>query len=82
LLTDASEAFGLDYALAFALMSLAWAPGQAIGSSLSGAVANATSDAVPYLGVATVTFVTFVVVRARLPRPARAGAPVADLPLP
>lgn len=67
LLTDASDAFGLDYALAFALMSLAWAPGQAIGAALSGAVAGATSDAVPYLAVAVLAAATFFVVRLRMP---------------
>jgi MFS family permease len=81
LLTDASDAFGLDYALAFALMSLAWAPGQAIGSALSGGLAGATSDAVPYLAVATVSFATLLVVRTRLPRPAKdALAVTAPLP--
>ena len=82
LLTDASETFGLDYALAFALMSLAWAPGQAIGAAASGAIANATSDAVPYLAVATITLVTFVVARSHLPRAARVHAPVSRMPLP
>jgi MFS family permease len=66
LLTDASDAFGLDYALAFALMSLAWAPGQAIGAALSGGLANATADAVPYLLVTAVALVSFVVARRRL----------------
>ncbi len=67
LLSDASERCGLDYALGFALMSLAWAPGQAIGAAVSGAVANATSDAVPYLCVAGITALTFVVARRWLP---------------
>ncbi len=74
LLTDASDAFGLDYALAFALMALAWAPGQAIGAALSGGLANATSDAVPYL---LVTGVALGVVRGRPPA-ALAPAPAAS----
>ena len=51
MLADASEARGLDYAYGFALMNLAWAPGAAGGSALGGAIADATSDALPYLGL-------------------------------
>jgi MFS family permease len=49
LLVEAAERRGLDYALAFALVNLAWAPGQALGSVVGGGLARATSDAVPYL---------------------------------
>ena len=48
-LSDAAEARGLNYGYAFALVNLAWAPGQATGAALGGAVAKATADAVPYL---------------------------------
>jgi MFS family permease len=48
-LTDLAERRGLDYAYGFALVNLAWAPGQAIGASGGGALARATADAVPYL---------------------------------
>jgi predicted MFS family arabinose efflux permease len=48
-LTDLAEHRGLDYAYGFALVNLAWAPGQALGASGGGALARATSDAVPYL---------------------------------
>jgi MFS family permease len=48
LLSDGAEAVGLDQALGFALLNLGWALGQVIGSGVSGAVAEATSDAVPY----------------------------------
>lgn len=48
-LTDLAERRGLDYAYGFALVTLAWAPGQAVGASGGGALARATSDAVPYL---------------------------------
>jgi MFS family permease len=51
-LTDLAERRGLDYAYGFALVNLAWAPGQAIGASGGGALARATSDAVPYLVLA------------------------------
>jgi MFS family permease len=47
LLADAAEHRGLDQGLAAALMNLAWAGGQIAGSGAGGAVAKATSDAVP-----------------------------------
>jgi len=59
LLTHAAEARSLDYGYAFALINLAWAPGQAGGSALGGAVAAKTSDAVPYLGLAAISALTF-----------------------
>ena len=54
LLSDASEAAGLDLALAFSISNLAWALGHLVGSGGGGALADATSDAVPYglLGLA------------------------------
>jgi MFS family permease len=61
LLADEAEDRGLDYAYAFALINLAWAPGQAIGSSGSGALAHLTSDAVPYLLLAGICLLTFLV---------------------
>jgi MFS family permease len=48
-LADLAERRGLDYAYGFALVNMAWAPGQAVGAALGGALARATSDAVPYL---------------------------------
>ncbi len=39
----------LNHGIAFALTNLTWAGGQAIAASASGALAEATSDAVPYL---------------------------------
>lgn len=58
LMADAAEARGLDYGYAFALMNLAWAPGQALGSAGSGALAAATRDAVPYLTLAALCALT------------------------
>jgi MFS family permease len=49
LLANLSEERGLDYGYTFALVSLAWAPGQALGAAGGGALAHATSDALPYL---------------------------------
>jgi MFS family permease len=71
MITDEAEARGLDYGYAFALVNVAWAPGQAGGAALGGALASVTSDAVPYLGLAAVCFLTlFAVARYREPTPA------------
>jgi predicted MFS family arabinose efflux permease len=61
LLTDEAEQQGLGYAYAFALINLAWAPGQAVGSSGGGAIAEVTVDAVPYLLLAGSCLLTFAV---------------------
>lgn len=52
LVTHAAELRGLGYGYAFALINLAWAPGQALGAAGSAALAHATADAVPYLVLA------------------------------
>jgi MFS family permease len=59
LVTDAAEESGLDYGYAFALINIAWAPGQGGGAAIGGAVASATSDAVPYVGLAAICLATF-----------------------
>ena len=58
LLTHLSEGRGLDYGYTFALVNLAWAPGQTLGAAGGGALANATADAVSYLVVAGVCALT------------------------
>lgn len=60
LLSDEAEHRGLEYAYVFALINLAWAPGQALGSSGGGALAYVTSDAVPYLLLSAACLLTFV----------------------
>ena len=60
LLADLSELRGLDYGYTFALVSLAWAPGQTLGAAGGGALAHLTSDAVPYLTLSVVCALTFV----------------------
>ncbi|HZB35630.1 MAG TPA: MFS transporter [Gaiellaceae bacterium] len=59
LLADEAENRGLEYAYAFAVINLAWAPGQALGSSGAGALAHLTSDTVPYLLLAATCLLTF-----------------------
>ena len=48
LLSAGADRLGLHQGLAFGLANLAWATGQAVAASLSGALAQATSDLVPY----------------------------------
>jgi MFS family permease len=63
MVTDAAEERGLDYGYAFALVNIAWAPGQAGGASLGGVVASATTDAVPYLCLTVLCLLTFRVLQ-------------------
>jgi MFS family permease len=73
MVTDEAEAAGLDYGYAFALVNIAWAPGQAGGSALGGALASATSDAVSYLSLTAICLATLVA----LARYRETAAPVA-----
>jgi MFS family permease len=66
LLSDGAEAVGLDQGFAFALLNLGWALGQVGGSSGGAALAQATSDAVPYLLLAAVCATTLAALT-RLP---------------
>jgi MFS family permease len=59
LLADEAEHRGLNYAYAFAVVNLAWAPGQALGASGAGALAHLTSDTVPYLLLSATCVLTF-----------------------
>jgi MFS family permease len=52
LLSDRSEATGLDLAFAAALVNLAWAGGQVLGGSVGPAIAESASDALAYAAVA------------------------------
>jgi MFS family permease len=47
MLSDAAESRGLDQGLAAALINIAWAGGQIIGSGAGGGLAKATGDGVP-----------------------------------
>ena len=47
MLSDAAERHGLDQGLAAALMNIAWAGGQILGSGGGGAIAKSAGDAVP-----------------------------------
>jgi hypothetical protein len=50
--------------LAFGLANLAWAGGQTVGAAASGALAQATSDVVPFVLLSAVCLGTLVMLRA------------------
>jgi MFS family permease len=60
MLSDAAEACGLDQALAAALVNLAWAGGQILGSGGGGATAKVAGDALPLLTVAALCALTLL----------------------
>ena len=60
MLSDAAEDAGLDQALAFAISNLAWALGHVFGAGVGGAVADATTDTVPYAALAVLCGTTLV----------------------
>jgi MFS family permease len=66
LLSDAGEAIGLDQGFAFALVNLAWAGGQVLGGSAGSNLAEAHSDALPYVLVAALFALTLAALAARL----------------
>jgi MFS family permease len=61
-LSYGAEQSGLDQSFAFALMNLAWAAGQGLGSLLGGAVGERAGDVVPYAGGAALCGLTLVLV--------------------
>ena len=65
LLSDISHQYGIDQAHGAALMNLAWALGQIVGSACGGAAAKAFGDAVPTLFVAGLCLLTFAAIRTR-----------------
>jgi predicted MFS family arabinose efflux permease len=75
-LSDAAEGQRLDQGLAAALMNLAWAAGQVLGSAGGGGLASRTGDELPAACAAALCLGTLVVaLRSRAaPRPARAEA--------
>ena len=75
LLSDAAENVGLDQALAFSISNLSWAVGHVVGAGAGGALAEATSDAVPYslLAVTCAATLAGVIVFGRR-APARSAA--------
>ena len=68
LLSEGAQHQGLDQGLAFGLGNLAWAAGQTVAAAGSGALAQATSDLVPFSLLAATCLVTLGLTRVR-PRP-------------
>lgn len=62
MLSEAADAHALDQGLAAALMNLAWAAGQILGSGGGGALAKATADGVPALATAGLCAMTLAVI--------------------
>ena len=62
LLSEGAHHEKLDQGLAFGLGNLAWASGQAVAAAGSGALAQATSDQVPYSLLAAACLLTLAVV--------------------
>jgi MFS family permease len=48
-ISESSQDLGLNYGIVFGLTNVMWAAGQAFAAVASGAIAEATSDLVPYL---------------------------------
>jgi predicted MFS family arabinose efflux permease len=70
LLSDGAEALGIAQGFAFALSNLGWSIGQTAGAAASARLADATSDAVPYVVLAGVCVATLaVLVRPRRTAP-------------
>jgi predicted MFS family arabinose efflux permease len=70
MLSDGAEAVGIAQGFAFAMSNLGWSVGQTAGNALSARLADATSDAVPYVilsALAAGTLVALVRIRATSP---------------
>lgn len=65
LLSAGADGLGLNQGLAFGLANLAWAGGQALASGAGGALAQVTSDFVPYALIAAACLVTLAMLRFR-----------------
>jgi MFS family permease len=60
LVSESAHDLNLNHGIAFSLTNLTWAAGQAIAASASGALAQATSDLVPYLLLAVACLATLI----------------------
>jgi MFS family permease len=63
LLSAGAQRLDLNQGLAFGLANLAWAGGQAVSSASSGAIAEATSDIVPYALLAGACLASLIILR-------------------
>jgi MFS family permease len=68
MVSESAEDLKLNHGIAFALTNLTWAAGQAIAASAGGALAEATSDVVPYLLLSAACLLTLgCMLRSRFP---------------
>jgi MFS family permease len=63
LLSDQIDRAGLEHALGFALLIIAWAPSHVVGSAGGGALGGAAGDSVPYLLLALLCGLSLPVLR-------------------
>jgi MFS family permease len=71
MIADGAERHGIEQAIGFSLVNVAWAIGQTAGSAGSARLADATSDKVPYLVLSLVCTGTLIALRRRAVRVAR-----------
>ena len=71
MLSSGANRLGLNQGLAFGLGNLAWAGGQAVAAGASGAIAQVSSDIVPYYLLGGACLATLIALRPRRARPAR-----------
>jgi MFS family permease len=62
-LSDGAERHGIEQAIAFAFVNVAWALGQTAGAAGSARLAEATADSVPYLLLSAACVLTFSALR-------------------
>jgi MFS family permease len=68
MVSESAQDRQIDHGIAFGLTNLTWAAGQAVAASAGGALAEATSDVVPYLLLSAACLLTLaVMLRARFP---------------
>ena len=78
MVSESAQDQKLNHGIAFALTNLTWAAGQAIAASGSGALAEATSDAVPYLLLGAACLATLCGVLRSRPSELPGASPEAD----
>jgi MFS family permease len=78
MVSESAQDRKINYGIAFALTNLTWAAGQAIAASGSGALAEATSDVVPYLLLGAACLATLCVMLTARPSQLPDPSPEAD----
>jgi MFS family permease len=77
-ITDSAERIGIAVIVSSMLFNISWAIGETIGAPAAASLSQATSDAVPMLGLAAIMIATFgAVIATGLMRPAVTTRPVA-----